>query len=898
MQYKKINKIEVFNLKKRFQKLLCAAFMLTLLCVLLTVSASAEVVGGYCGGEGDGTNLSWSLDTETGAMTISGTGAMASFAETEPEWAAYAEAVSSITVESGVTSISEYSFAFFTNLTSVSIADSVSSIGELAFFGCSGITEISINAQTIGTGAFRNCSTLETVEFGPNVQTIGMGAFMGCTSLNNVVIPSNVTTIESSAFSDCSSLSSITFPETPIVLGDRMFWGCTSLEEFVAPDTTAIGAYFFYNCTSLRTITFSPSVVEFDPSAVEGCVALEEFILAEGNYNFEVYVGALYDPNAKVLIKYPQGSPSVNSYVVEGTDVKIVEAGAFANRTMMKYLVIASTVTEIRENAFAGCENLSVVYFLGDNEAWNNMTIGEGNEALLNATLYTADSPIITGYCGEGENFESVMWTLDTTTGAMTLSGEGRMGEFNFAYIEQLKSLAITDGVLSISEGAFSFCNYLESVSIADSVEELGTFAFYGCDALTSIHIPSAYVGAAAFRFCTYLETVTFGPNVQTLDNSVFADCVRLESIVIPSNITEIGPAAFAYCTSLKTVEFPETPIALGYRMFWGCTALEEFVAPNTEEIGEGFFLDCTSLKSITFSPSVVEFDPSAVEGCVALEEFIVAEGNESFEAYDGGLYDPHAGVLIRYPQGRTNAAVEIKSGTGIIEGGAFAGNTYIEEVTIPVSVTEIRDGAFMDCTAITDVYYGATSEEWSVVYAGADNFCLMEANIHFNDAYLALHGSFYAQNSIDDVMVVIGQDGWIVAFGEAWYVEDTPDGCLFYYEFSELAPGKYDIVFTKSGHLTFIIENYTVSEGDGRVDIDGLGLGLISLVPGDVNDDGYIDGGDIASFVFDMGKPAEEASTPFSDLNNDGYRDASDVTILAFNLFRSVPTIDLEANE
>ena len=57
--------------------------VLLALCALLVLGASSKAkavqVGGYCGGEGDGTNLTWSLDTKTGVLTISGTGKMADF---------------------------------------------------------------------------------------------------------------------------------------------------------------------------------------------------------------------------------------------------------------------------------------------------------------------------------------------------------------------------------------------------------------------------------------------------------------------------------------------------------------------------------------------------------------------------------------------------------------------------------------------------------------------------------------------------------------------------------------------------------------------------------------------------------------------------------------------------
>lgn len=56
--------------------------ILLILCITiflsaLPITASAEnIVSGYCGGEGDGTNITWEL-TDEGELIISGTGAMA-----------------------------------------------------------------------------------------------------------------------------------------------------------------------------------------------------------------------------------------------------------------------------------------------------------------------------------------------------------------------------------------------------------------------------------------------------------------------------------------------------------------------------------------------------------------------------------------------------------------------------------------------------------------------------------------------------------------------------------------------------------------------------------------------------------------------------------------------------
>lgn len=68
------------------------------------------VVSGYCGGEGDGTNLSWTLD-DNGVLTINGTGTMKDFTSTENiPWFTNRESITSIIIEDGITSIGNYAF--------------------------------------------------------------------------------------------------------------------------------------------------------------------------------------------------------------------------------------------------------------------------------------------------------------------------------------------------------------------------------------------------------------------------------------------------------------------------------------------------------------------------------------------------------------------------------------------------------------------------------------------------------------------------------------------------------------------------------------------------------------------------------------------------------------------
>ena len=148
---------------KKLGKLLFFAAITALLTCLLCVALNAETVSGTCGAEGDGSNLTWTLDTETGVLKIEGKGAMMYYFSPAP-WDKYRSNIKTAKIYDGVTNIGEWAFDGCSSLTSITIPDGVTSIGQRAFYGCSSLTSITIYSKTVkiydGASTISNTATI------------------------------------------------------------------------------------------------------------------------------------------------------------------------------------------------------------------------------------------------------------------------------------------------------------------------------------------------------------------------------------------------------------------------------------------------------------------------------------------------------------------------------------------------------------------------------------------------------------------------------------------------------------------------------------------------------------------------------------------------------------------
>ena len=269
---------------KKTNKLWLALLLTVLVAALLAVGFTAAAEGetpeivesGYCGGEGDGTNLTWTLDSE-GTLTISGTGAMREYAFTSRN------DIINVSLPNGLTTIGALAFYDCRALTNITIPDGVTIIDQEAFSGCWALTGVSIpnSVTSIRDNAFEGCKSLTGITIPDGVTSISSGVFLACYGLTNVTIPNSVTYIDEDAFRACRGLLSITIPNSVTGIGAYAFQDCDSLRDVTIPcSMTSISKYTFFDCPSLTTITIPDSVTSIEYNAFGRCENLNDVFYA------------------------------------------------------------------------------------------------------------------------------------------------------------------------------------------------------------------------------------------------------------------------------------------------------------------------------------------------------------------------------------------------------------------------------------------------------------------------------------------------------------------------------------------------------------------------------------------------------------------------------------------
>ena len=311
----------------------------------------------------------------------------------------------------------------------------------------------------------------------------------------------------------------------------------------------------------------------------------------------------------------------------------------------------------------------------------------------------------ITGYNGSAEKLE-----IPKKIAGKSVTSIGYRA---FEDCTSLTSITIPDSVTEISSSAFSGCTRLTSVTIPDSVTSIDFSAFYNCTSLKEVTIPASVTFIGDYAFGYYYDDVVDGFRINYVKNTEghkyaavngFTEEVYLETIVkkdrtlsingcygggesitIPSEIdgvavTEISDEAFLNNSQILTFTIPESiekigEHAIGFRYYDSKYRMIHGVTINYVKNSEGHRY--------------------AVENEFTDEVYLLTKADEN-----GGLWITRCIC--------SNETYDIPSkidGQPVIGIGesAFEGNR-LKSITIPDSVTNIGDCAFVDCLSLKKV--------------------------------------------------------------------------------------------------------------------------------------------------------------------------------------------------
>ncbi|MBR6953721.1 MAG: leucine-rich repeat protein, partial [Clostridia bacterium] len=561
----------------------------------------------------------------------------------------------------------------------------MTSIGDSAFYACSGLTSVTLpeGVTSIGYQVFGNCSGLTSVTLPAGMTSIGDSAFHSCSSLTSVTLPEGMTSIGDSAFHSCSSLTSVTLPEGMTSIGDSAFYACSGLTSVTIPEgVTSIGDSAFHSCSSLTSVTLPEGMTSIGDSAFYACSGLTSVTL-------------------------PEGVTSIGYQV-------------FGNCSGLTSVTLPDSVTGIGSSAFQECTKLSEVFFIGTREAWNSITIGDGNECLTGASIACI---IARGTCGaEGS---SLTWVL-SVDGVLTISGDGAMQDYQngaspwYAYRSAVTSVVFQGNLTHIGSYAFSDCTGLSDVLFIGSREAWNSITIgSGNECLTGAAITIREIidsgtcgdgltwtlddaGTLTISGSGYME----GYSIDYIDGADITTApwgTNVRNIVFAGNVYSIGGSAFCGNKGLTSVTIPASVNDVSWGAFYGCTGLTSVtMEEGVTDIHGSAFLGCTALTQVTLSKSVESIGTEAFRGCSSLTDLRVDPANPYYASQGGALFNRDMTCLVCAPAAQ--GVYRVPDGVVSIGDAAFIDCTKMTGVLLPDTVTGIGESAFMICEGLTGI--------------------------------------------------------------------------------------------------------------------------------------------------------------------------------------------------
>lgn len=538
---------------------------------------------------------------------------------------------------------------------------------------------------SISDKAFSGNTKLTSIDLG-TVKKLGNSLFEDCPELKEITIPKTVIYggSDKGGALKGSSIEKVTFGTGIQSIPDYICNGSELLDtvEFPAINETikgfSIGKYAFAN-TSLSSIELPENITELGEYAFQGCSILKNIILPE---SLKTISGFCFS-----------GCESLTELKL-GPNVTTVGRNMIEKCSKIKELTIPSSVTAIKTNAVGfGCLCGSSVQKVIFDEGTRN---------------------IVDNICHDSSELETIVLPESVEN----------IGESSFRNCPRIKTISLPENVESIGNSCFSDCTALESFTFNKNVKNLGHDLFNGCKKLKELTIPASVENVDSYhnRYgCLEgcgVETVIFEDGIKNIPHFICAGAAQLKNVIIPEAPSKtlegysIGSSAFKG-TAIESIELPASLTYIGLSAFEGCSLLKSVSLPDgLKTLDKKCFKDCVLLTELEIPSSVTTLGQEMISGCnkITYLDIPASVTNVSGETGIVGGNRVDSGVIA----GSGVEYLSFENGMKKVPDYIAKDSKELKTVILPVTVTEIGNHAFENCTALKKVESSNSSLKFS----------------------------------------------------------------------------------------------------------------------------------------------------------------------------------------
>lgn len=257
------------------------------------------------------------------------------------------------------------------------------------------------------------------------------------------------------------------------------------------------------------------------------------------------------------------------------------------------------------------------------------------------------------------------------------------LGEVAFESCSNVTSLTLPPTIRSIGPHCFYNCTFT-TLQLPDSLRRIDDHAFL-YSSISSLHLPACF---EAYDECSFwarnLTSITVdeaNPRFRSIGGWLYSKdsltlCIvpsgETGAVAVPPFVQHLDKMAFGFCSHITSVTLPEGLVSIGDFAFNCCATVDGIVVPSTvTHIGVCPFSYCPQMNNLS-----------------------IASGNTHYVM--DGLMVYSAGYDTLVSCHKSGATVTLNPNVKVL--GGFENNTWVRNISIPETVTDITENCFNGC--------------------------------------------------------------------------------------------------------------------------------------------------------------------------------------------------------